>query len=118
MTRVIPERDRRAIRRAHATVRAQNQNLFAAQRLRSPPHPGILRQAEQISRGLLHQHLCRNRQRARGSGRMRAYVENSRIARVDNKIQIHSVPIVRRALYGFSYTQGSLPCPAHRLSAA
>ena len=51
-----------------------------------PTHAGILRQAEQIARGLFQQHLLRHRQCAGGARRMRLYIENPGLAGIENTL--------------------------------
>ncbi len=71
VSRVESKRDRTPIRTAKPAMRAQNQNLRPQQARRIPSHPRILRQAEEISRGLGQQHLRRNRKKPRWPGSVR-----------------------------------------------
>ena len=67
---VIPQRDGRAVGRADAAVRAENQEFLAAEFVGRPAHAGILRPAEDIAGRPRDQHLGRNRQGSRGSGNL------------------------------------------------
>ena len=72
---VIAERDRRAVRRADAALRAQDQEFRVAQAARRPAHAGVLREAEDVAAGRVAQELIVERQRAAGAGRVRLHVE-------------------------------------------
>ena len=61
---VIAERDRRAVRRADAALRAEDEELRAAELARVPAHAGVLRQPEEVAAGALEQHLLGQRQLA------------------------------------------------------
>ena len=53
MAGVIAERDGRAVGRADAAVRAEDQEFLAAELRRIPAHAGVLRPAEQVAGGPL-----------------------------------------------------------------
>src|SRR5665213_384331 len=57
---VIAERDSRAVRAPDSSVGAQDQDFLTPQLCRIPPHPRVLRPAEQIARWPFEQHLCRD----------------------------------------------------------
>ena len=82
MPRVITQRNRLPIRRAHAALRAQNQKLFAAQLRRIPAHPGILRHPENIAAGTFQKLLLRNRQTSRRTAGARFNLVNIGSGRV------------------------------------
>ena len=61
MTGVKAERNRFAIFRAQAAVRAQDQKLRIEKTIRLPSHSRVLREAEKIAGGLSQEHLRRKR---------------------------------------------------------
>ena len=65
MAGVIAEGDGRAVRRANAAVRREDQELLARQRRRVPSHPGVLAPPEQIAGRPISKHVFRQRERAR-----------------------------------------------------
>ena len=84
---VKSQRDGFAVFRAQTAVRAQDQKLRIEQPRRIPSHAGILRQAEEIAGGLGEQHLRRERQRARGTCRVRGDAQNLGAAILQNRVQ-------------------------------
>ena len=49
-------------------MRAEDQNFRAEKEARVPSHPGVLGQAEEITRGLSEEHLRRDRKEAGWTG--------------------------------------------------
>jgi len=72
---VKAQSDGLAIFGAQAAMRAQDQKLGIKQPRRLPTHAGILRQAEEVARGLRQQHLGRQRQSAFRAAGMRGYIK-------------------------------------------
>ena len=71
VARVVPERDRPPVRRADAALRAEDQELRAAQAPRLPAHAGVLREAEEIAARRVPQQVGVERQRADRPRRVR-----------------------------------------------
>ena len=65
---VIAERERRAVRLAHAALRAEDQRLGPLQLGRLPAHADVLRPPEDVAARALQQIGRLERQRARRSG--------------------------------------------------
>src|SRR5262249_47748403 len=84
VTRVIAERDGRAIGGADAAVRAEDEDLGAGHGGRGPAHAGILRQAEEIAGRPREQHLRGDGKRAAGPGGFRCDVEERGVGGVQN----------------------------------
>ena len=80
---VVAERDRRAVGRANAAVRRQDEELIAADGGRLPAHAGVLRPPEDIAGGTRPQHLRGQRERAHRAGNVRGHVEEGRIVNVE-----------------------------------
>ena len=69
MARMIAERDRPAIRCAHAALSAEDEKWLAPNFARIPTHACVLRQTEQVAARSVAQHLLSQRQAAGGSRR-------------------------------------------------
>ena len=69
---------------AQAAVGAEDQKLGIEQPLRLPTHAGILRETEEIARGLGKQHLRCERQSSGRSLRVRGYTQKFGIGRFQN----------------------------------
>ena len=72
VTGVIAERDGFAIGRAHAALRAEDEERLAPRLRRVPAHAGVLRQPEEIAAGTVAQHLLGQWQLARRAGGLAA----------------------------------------------
>ncbi len=66
---VVAQRDRFAVRRAQSALGADDEELFAADFTRIPPHPGVLAQAEDVAARPLAEHPGRERQASGRPGR-------------------------------------------------
>src|SRR5262249_46853495 len=64
VTRVIAQRHRPAVRRAHSAPGAEDEERFPARLAGIPGHPGILRQAENIAARTFAEHFLGERQPA------------------------------------------------------
>ena len=84
--RVIAERHRRAVFAPDTAVRGENQNLFAAQQLRVPAHPRVLRPPEQVAGRPVQQHFGGDGKRALRARSFGPDVENGGI-RLRNLIE-------------------------------
>jgi hypothetical protein len=67
MSRVEPQRDRRAIGVSEAAERADDRELSSAELVGAPPHPDVLRKAEEVAAGRVAEHLRGERELTGGS---------------------------------------------------
>ncbi len=96
MACVIAERHGRTVGRADSAVRAEDQELLAAERRGLPAHAGILAPAKEVARGTMEQHLRSNRERARGSRRLAANIVQRRVGGFEN-VAVHRGHDIRTA---------------------
>ena len=80
---VVAERDGAAVGRADAALRAEDQELAAAQLGRVPAHAGVLRQAEDGAGGRQAQEFVVERQTAGGAGGVGVDGVNRRVGGID-----------------------------------
>ena len=97
MSGVIAQGDGRPIVRAQAAVRAEDQELFATQRFRGPPHAGVLRKAEKIAGWLFEQHFRGEGKGSERAASVRPDVEKFRIKCVDDAFKVHVSTLRQRA---------------------
>ena len=107
---MVTESDRRAVGRADAAVRREDQNFFAAQLRRIPTHARVLRQTEQIARGPVAKLLVGQRQRTLRAFRPRADVEQRAVAGVEDRVhepndRILRMQLTRRTVLAASYAR-------------
>ena len=84
---VVTESDRRSIRRADATVRAQNQKFLAPQLRRVPTHSGILAPAEEIAGGPLDEHFRGDGERSLRTRSFAADIVKTGIAGIEDGVR-------------------------------
>ena len=79
VTRVVAQSDGRSVGSADASLRAEDEEFFAAQLHRVPAHADVVSPAEEIAARRMPQQLLRQRQRAGRAGGTGLHVVNRRI---------------------------------------
>ena len=113
VTGVVAQRDGRTVLGANPALGAQDQVLVPPEVGWVPPHPGVLRPAEDIAARQRAQHLRRERQLSRGTLGIGPYLEDRSIIRREESVHPLPVWLIRGNRHGKPARQ-----PRHAASAA
>jgi hypothetical protein len=92
---VQAESDRRAVGRADAALRAQQEEFRPAQALHLPAHADVLRPAKEVATGDGAQFRGAERQLAGGPGRGGAQFVDRFLVRIENGVRFHATGLIK-----------------------